>query len=110
MQYFVPQINQLDKLRLACENQRDPSFSILKAKKYETLQVQIWECLPIFVRYNSPKMQEAVSSLLVYLEPMVNKNVLMLRPLALKVFSELINHCRTTKVVTEQIKKTRIGL
>lgn len=101
MQYFVPQINQLDKLRLACENQRDPSFSILKAKKYETLMVQIWECLPIFCRYNSPNMSEAVSSLLGYLEPMVNKDTLRLRVLALKCFTELINHCRNTKVVTE---------
>ena len=45
-----------------------------------------------------------------YLEPMVNKNILGLRCLALKAFSELINHCRNTAVVTEQIQKTRIGL
>jgi len=48
--------------------------------------------------------------LLGYLEPMVNKNILGLRCLALKAFSELINHCRNTAVVTEQIQKTRIGL
>jgi len=48
--------------------------------------------------------------LLGYLEPMVNRNILGLRCLALKAFSELINHCRNTAVVTEQVKKTRIGL
>lgn len=82
----------------------------MKAKKHETLIIQIWEILPIFCRYNSPKLAEAVSSLLGYLEPMVNKNTMGLRTLALRSFSELINHCRNTAVVTEQIKKTRIGL
>lgn len=72
--------------------------------------VQIWETLPIFCRYNSPRMAEAVSALLASLEPMVNKNTMGLRTLALKAFSELINHCRYTPVVTEQIRKTRIGL
>ena len=55
-------------------------------------------------------MSEAVSALIAHLEPMVNKNQMNLRPIALKAFSELINHCRDTKIVTEQIKKTRIGL
>ena len=41
---------------------------------------------------------------------MVNKNILNLRSLALRVFSEIINHCRVTSVVTDQIKKTRTGL
>jgi hypothetical protein len=72
--------------------------------------VQIWEILPIFCRFNSLQLSEAFSSLLAYLEPMVNKNVLNLRPLALRVFSEIINHCRVTPVVTEQIKQTRLGL
>jgi hypothetical protein len=61
----------------------------------------MWETLPIYSRFNSPKLAEAVSSLLVYLEPMVNKNTLGLRSLALKSFSELIHHCRNTAVVTE---------
>jgi len=66
--------------------------------------------LPIFCRYNSPKLAEAFSSLLAFLDPMVNKNILNLRSLALRVFSEIINHCRVTTVVTDQIKKTRTGL
>jgi len=41
---------------------------------------------------------------------MVNKNTLGLRTLALRAFSDLINHCRNTPVVTEQLRKTRIGL
>ena len=41
---------------------------------------------------------------------MVNRNEYGLRTLALRSFSELIDHCRNTKVVTEQIKKTRKGL
>jgi len=106
----MPKIQELNKLRIQCENQRDPEFSLVKAKKYETLIVQIWECLPIFMRYNSPKLAEAVSSLLGQLDPLVNKNTLNLRSLALKSFSELIGHCRNTPVVDDQIKKTRLGL
>ena len=41
---------------------------------------------------------------------MVNRNIYGLRTLALRSFSAIIDHCRTTKVVTEQIKKTRKGL
>ena len=41
---------------------------------------------------------------------MINKNVLNLRLLALKVFSEIMSHCHKTTVVTDQIKKTRLGL
>lgn len=41
---------------------------------------------------------------------MVNKNLLGLRTLALRSLSNLINHCKTTPVVDEQIKKTRLGL
>jgi hypothetical protein len=41
---------------------------------------------------------------------MVNKDTYGLRTLALKVFSEIINHCRNTKQITDQIKQTRLGL
>jgi hypothetical protein len=41
---------------------------------------------------------------------MVNKNILGLRSLALRVFSELIHHCRHTAVVDEQIELTRLVL
>jgi hypothetical protein len=44
------------------------------------------------------------------LEAMVNKNDYGLRSLALRVFSEVISHCKNTPVVTEQIKLTRKGL
>jgi hypothetical protein len=35
---------------------------------------------------------------------MVNRDTHGLRSLALKVFTEIINHCRTTRIVTDQIK------
>jgi len=41
---------------------------------------------------------------------MINQNQLGLRPLALRSFSELISHCRTTPDVTAEIKATRLGL
>lgn len=52
-------------------------------------------------------MRECLEQLLTYLEAILNKNVLGLRPQALKFFSNLIGHCRSTKVVDEDIKKTR---
>lgn len=110
IQYFLPQIKNLDQMRIKCENPRDKAYSTIKAKKYQTLITQMWETLPIFCRFNSPKLSEAVSTLLGCVDPMVNKNYLGLRHLALKSLSELINHCRVTRVVTEQIKKTRAGL
>jgi len=41
---------------------------------------------------------------------MINKNVYGLRTLALKSFSTLIYHCKATSEVTDEIKKTRVGL
>jgi hypothetical protein len=41
---------------------------------------------------------------------MVNKNVLGLRAIALRAFSETIHHCKVTPIVTDQVKKTRLGL
>ena len=41
---------------------------------------------------------------------MINQNQLGLRPLALRCYSELISHCRTTPDVTAEIKATRLGL
>jgi hypothetical protein len=41
---------------------------------------------------------------------MINENHLSLRALGLRVFSELIDHCRNTKEVTNEIKQTRLGL
>ena len=41
---------------------------------------------------------------------MINQNMFGLRQLALRTYSALIAHCRSTSVVTEQIKKTRSGL
>jgi hypothetical protein len=73
------------------------TYSLIKAKKYETLIVQIWNLLPIFCRYSSAQLASGFSSLLEFLEPMVNKDTHGLRTLALKVFSEIINHCRNTK-------------
>lgn len=41
---------------------------------------------------------------------MVNQNKYGLRSLALRSFSQIIDFCRNTPVVTEQIKVTRKGL
>ena len=61
----------------------------------------MWELMPIFCRYNSAKYSQAVATLIGYLEPMINKNTLNLRNVALKTFSEIILHCKVTKQVTE---------
>ena len=84
--------------------------SEIKAKKYEALIVQIWELLPCFCHYNSPKLSSAFAALISYIEPMINQNTWGLRGVALRVFSELIGHCRSTPDVTAEIKATRLGL
>jgi len=55
-------------------------------------------------------MSDCFAQLLKYLDPIISKNILGLRNVGLKVFSTLIQHCRKTKVVDEEIKKTRKGL
>ena len=70
----------------------------------------MWEFMPSFCRFNSPKLSEAFAALLRFLEPMVNKNHMGQRQTALLTFSTMINHCRVTKPVTDQVKKTRLGL
>ena len=55
-------------------------------------------------------MSDCFVEVLKYLEPILNKDLLGLRNTALKTFSMLISHCRNTKVVDEEIKKTRKGL
>ena len=88
-------------LRQKCLKQTQQDYSDIKAKKYETLIVQIWELLPIFMRYNSPQLSSAFGSLLGNMEVMINKNEFGLRTLALKSFTEIINHCKRTPVVTD---------
>jgi len=55
-------------------------------------------------------MSDCFVEVLRYLEPILNNDLLGLRPVALKTFSTLIKHCRNTKNVDEEIKKTRKGL
>ena len=107
VQYFLPMILELDQKR---QYETNVTKSELRAKKYETLMVQLWDLLPNFCRYNSPQLSSAFATLIAYLEPMINQNVFGLRSLALRVYSELISHCRTTSVVTPEIKQTRLGL
>lgn len=101
MQHFIPLLKQLEQMRQQSLKQVAETYSSIKAKKYETLIVQIWNLLPIFCRYNSSQLASGFSSLLEYLEPMVNKDTYGLRILALKAFSEIINYCRNTKQVTD---------
>jgi len=107
VQYFLPIILQIDKLR---ELEAKGKGSDIKVKKYETMLVQIWQLLPKFCSSNSPNMRDCFIELLKYLEPILNNDLLSLRNTALKTFSTLIKHCRHTKVVDEQIKFTRKGL
>ena len=88
-------------MMLVCLNHNSPKFSLIKAKKLETLICQIWDCLPNFLAFNSSKLSEGFNSLIPYLEAMVNKNQFNLRGLALKSFSAIIHHCRHTPVVDE---------
>jgi hypothetical protein len=105
--YFLPIILQLDKMR---ELEKKNKGSEIKIKKYETLLVQVWSLLPQFCMSNSPNLSDCFAQLLKFLEPIISKNLLGMRNLGLKVFSSLIKHCRKTKVVDEEIKKTRKGL
>lgn len=107
VEYFMPMVLQLDKLR---ELEQKAKGSEIKVKKYETLLVQIWQLLPQFCSSNSPHMSDCFAEVLKYLEPILNKNLFGLRNMALKTFSRLIEHCRNTKQVDEEIKKTRKGL
>ena len=100
---------------LALDRQRQAELSTregsqIKAKKFEALIVQIWDLLPNFCHFNSPQLSSAFATLINYLEPMINENHFGLRQLALKSYSELINHCRNTPEVTNEIKLTRSGL
>lgn len=70
--YFLPIILALEKLRQAQSTSKDGSA--IKAKKYETLEYQLWEILPNFCHFNSPKLSQAFATLIPYLEPMINQN------------------------------------
>lgn len=104
VQYFLPMIVQLEQMRGL---EKKSGGSPIKVKKYETMLVQVWELLPHFCRSNSERMCECLKELLKFLEAIMNKNLLGLRPVALKSLSNLIEHCRNTPVVDEDIKKTR---
>jgi len=54
----------------------------IKAKKYETLIVQIWDLLPNFCR-NEINLDKNFALLIPHLEAMVNKNTWGLRYVAL---------------------------
>ena len=82
----------------------------VKVKKYETMIAQLWSLLPQFCQCNSPHMAASFTQVLTYMEPIINKNILSLRPVGLKVFSSLINHCLNTPDSDQEIKKTRRGL
>jgi hypothetical protein len=55
-------------------------------------------------------MSDSFMKLLVFVEPIMNNNVLGLRGTALKTFSALIKHCRNASCVDSEIKKMRKGL
>jgi len=54
-------------------------------------------------------MSDCFAQILNFLDPIIEKDLLGLRCLALKVFSSLITYCRKPKVLDEEIKKTRKG-
>ena len=55
MTYFVPIIKDLeDKVKeFSVQNVHG---NALKAQKHKVIVIQIWELLPAFCRYNSPKL------------------------------------------------------
>ncbi len=91
-------------------NKKNREGNEIKGKKYETLIIQLWELLPNFCHFNSPRLSSAFAALIQHLEPMVNKNLMGLRPLALKVFSELIQHCKKENPAIVEVKKTLTGM
>ena len=99
---FIPLIKQL-------EQSKSTAPSSIKAKKYETLIVQIWELLPKYVQ-NDKNLDKVIAALIPYLERHVNLNENGLRRFALEVFSTVIAYCRSVTVVTDSIKETRKGL
>jgi hypothetical protein len=59
---------------------------------------------------NSEKLSDCFQQILKYLDPILEKNLLNLRNMALKTFSSIISHCKNTKLVDNEIKLTRKGL
>jgi len=72
VEFFVPLLTDLEAKRLLWLKQTREDYSEIKAKKYETLIIQIWELLPIFLRQNSPSLASGFAALLEQLEQMVN--------------------------------------
>lgn len=105
--YFLPIILKIDKMR---ELEQQNVGQTVKVKKYETLLAQLWSLLPQFCQSNSPNMAACFAQILTYLEPIINKNVLSLRPVGLKSFSALINHCLNAENKDAELKKTKKGL
>lgn len=104
--HFLPLISKLTQVRLLELHEN----SQIKARKYEILIVQLWQLLPLCCNSNCANMFESLSKLLIKLEKLMESDEFGLRHVALKTFSALINHCRTTKSVDSAIKKTRKGL
>jgi len=102
--YILPLIQQLEFRQQQAKKESD-----IKAKKYETLIIQLWETLPNFCQ-NERNLDTNFVQIITPLENLVNKNKWGLRTLALRTFSVLIDFCRNTPKVTESIKKTRQGL
>lgn len=70
IQYFLPMILALDVQRQ--QQIGTVNGSEIKAKKYEALIIQIWEQLPNFCQFNSPQLSAAFSTIIQYLEKMIN--------------------------------------
>ena len=105
--HFSPLIQALDSQREKCVNPKSNSFSLVKAKKLEALIYQIWDTCGIFCRSNSTQLSSSFQAMQTYLSQMIETNPLNTRCIALRIFSTMIDHCRNTPKVDDEIRKTR---
>ena len=75
----------------------------IKAKKYETLMIQIWDCLPCYLE-NPLDYNTKLGDLLPLLEQLVKTNTYGLRMTALKSFCTMIHYVKTTAKSIQSVK------
>ena len=100
---FLPLVSYLENEMTKCGNEQ------IKAKKYETLMIQIWDCLPCYLE-NPLDYNTKLGDLLPLLEQLVKTNTYGLRMTALKSFCTMIHYVKTTAKSIQSVKSARLGL
>ena len=106
---FLPLIDMLIKAKSIIEKEK----KLLKAKKYETLILQIWEVLPNYCNnYSSFQFTDTtfLSKILVKLDKIIEKNLYSARVVALKNICALIDYLKEAPKENLKIKKARVFL